>query len=222
MEVARIPALSLQVAFGGGEVVVDGGAADVHGVGYFVDGVAEMEDTAFAEQAGGALFVGAGKRAEPAADHRLNFGNGNVKCAGEMRAVGGRWSNTADTLTVPIEGNVGGPKAVGIDKRATEGMHDGAQRSQQFVSPFCDLEGWLHTHPQPGGTRSRCRSRQRPEQRMNVFGFGLHGRTERTILGGKASISHRLYCGEHVRTWPAFSKWFHRELKAQATHHALP
>jgi hypothetical protein len=217
------PALiDLEVAFGGGEVVVDGGAADVHGVGYFVDGVAEVEDAALAEQAGSTLFVGPGQRAESTADERFHFGNGHLKRTGEMGATCGRWSYAADALAVPIERHVGGPEAVGVNERATEGVHDGAKRPQQFVRTFGDFKGWLHAHPQSGcACGGRC-GRQRSKECVNLFGLGFYRRTERTVLGDETGIPHGLNGSEHVRPWPTFSKWFDRELQAQATHHALP
>jgi hypothetical protein len=101
-------------------------------------------------------------------------------------------------------------------------VHDGAKRPQQFVRTFGDFKGWLHAHPQAGGTCGRGCGRQRTKERVDLFGVGLNRRAERSVLRDKTGISHGLHGGEHVRPWPTFSKWFDRELQAQATHHALP
>src|SRR6478736_4070325 len=104
----------------GVQVVVDGDAADAHGVGDVLDGAAQDERTAVVEHPHGALLVVTGQRRQRAAELALDAVDQAVQ-----RAVQRRHPHRGDHLALPPQGEVARLAVLAGDHRGPERLHDG-------------------------------------------------------------------------------------------------
>ena len=214
-------ATGLWVSSGGGQVVVDGGATDAHGVGDFVDGVAKVKDTTFGKQPGGTLFVEAGKVAQLSTNGSLDFGDGDIEGIGEVPAVLCVGPHAAYAATIPVKRHIGHPHSFNGNKGTSERSQDWTKHAQQLVilGLFDDR---LHTDVESGCARRKGSGRKECEYSVDGLMSALDRGAKRAILGFESGVSDSLYGGENVRARAALTERLNRELEAQTGHHPLP